>query len=169
MRAVEHLTGHIRENGWPCAGAYTDNFRGPGRKSDPCPYATLLGLKALTACPEPVEHKIIEAGVGSLLWHWDIRTERKVYLFGIGTDFRKPKLPLVWYDILHVVDVLSQHEAARLDPRYRAMLKELMSQADDSGRFTAASMYRAWKEWAFADKKQPSPGITLVAWRAAMR
>jgi hypothetical protein len=28
--------------------------------------------------------------------------------FYMGTDFCKHKVPLVWYDILHVVDVLTQ-------------------------------------------------------------
>ena len=28
-------------------------------------------------------------------------------MFFMGTDFRKLKVPLVWYDLLHVLDVLS--------------------------------------------------------------
>ena len=167
-RAIDHLTAHLRDNGWPCAGAYSDSFRGPGRKDDPCPYATLLALKALAACGM-ADAESAQTGVETLLWHWEIQAERKLYLFGIGTDFRKPKFPLVWYDILHVLDVLSRFPAARADPRYRAMLSELMGQADEAGRFTAASMYKDWAAWEFADKKNPSPAITLVAWRAALR
>jgi hypothetical protein len=170
-QAVAHLSGQIRDNGWPCASGPNQGFRGPGRKGDPCPYANLLALKALAAygAGRDDEDEAVKAGIAALLWHWDIQLERKVYMFGIGTDFRKPKFPLVWYDILHVGDVLSRFPTARRDPRFQAMLAELMDQADAQGRFTPASMYRDWKEWEFADKKNPSPAITLIAWQAALR
>ncbi len=35
-----------------------------------------------------------------------MRGQKKYFLFGIGTDFHKLKYPLIWYDILHVSDVL---------------------------------------------------------------
>jgi hypothetical protein len=170
-RAIEHLRGQIRDNGWPCSTDPAISIRGPGRKGDPCPYANLVSLRAIAAYgPDRLAGDgMAGAGVESLLWHWDVRQERKVYLFGIGTDFRKPKLPLVWYDILHVTDVLSRFPAARADPRFKAMLAELMDQADEQGRFTPRSTYTAWKEWEFADKKEPSPAVTLVAWRTALR
>ena len=160
----------MRENGWPCGTDPALKFRGPGRKGDPCPYANLLALKALSAwgIDQPEVEQAAGAGIAALLWHWGVQKEHKPYLFGIGTDFRKPRFPLVWYDILHVADVLSRFPAARSDPRYRAMLNDLMSRADDQGRFTPASMYKDWAAWEFADKKQPSPAITLIAWRAAL-
>jgi hypothetical protein len=166
-RAFDHIVALVRENGWPCATDPALGFRGPGRKSDPCPYANLISVKALAAYG--ADDKVLEPGITALLWHWDVRQHHKPYLFGIGTDFHKPKFPLVWYDILHVVDVLSRLPTARADPRYQAILADLMSQTDDEGRFTAASMYQDWKEWEFANKRQPSPAITLVAWRAALR
>ena len=43
-----------------------------------------------------------------LLSHWKQRKEKKYYLFGMGSDFRKLKYPYVWYDILHVCEVLSR-------------------------------------------------------------
>lgn len=168
-RAVDHLTGLVYDNGWRCVAGFSEKFRGPGRKDDPCPYATLLALRALAARGPAVDGGAVKAGIEMLLWHWEHQAERKLYMFGVGTDFRKPKLPLVWYDILHVLDVLSHFPEAHRDPRYAEMLAALMDQADDAGRFTPASMYRDWQDWEFANKKQPSPGITLVAWRAAQR
>lgn len=168
--AVEHIRGLIRDNGWPCVTSPELGMRGPGRKDDPCPYANLVSLKALAAWVETgLSDETVEAGINALLRHWENQQDRKLYLFGIGTDFRKPKLPLVWYDILHVTDVLSRFPTARSDYRFMEMLAELMSQADEDGQFTPASMYRDWKDWEFADKKQPSPGITLIAWRTAAR
>jgi len=48
--ALRHLLALVRENGWPCAVSPSlGKFRGPGRCGDPCPYATLLMLKVLSA------------------------------------------------------------------------------------------------------------------------
>ncbi len=98
----------------------------------------------------------------TLLWHWGPQCERKLFLFGIGTFYRRLKYPFVWYDILHVVDVLSRFPSVHGDPRFRDMVDTITEQADEEGRYTAASMYRAWKGWSFADKKTPSPWITLL-------
>ncbi len=121
-RAIDHLTGLMRDNGWPCAAAERQGvFRGPGRKGDPCPYANLVALKAISRIPHLRDSDFADIGVETLLWHWEIQKERKLYLFGIGTDFRKPKYPLVWYDILHVTDVLSRFPQARGDERFKAV------------------------------------------------
>jgi len=103
-----------------------------------------------------------------LLWHWEHQTERKIYMFGIGTDFRRLKYPFVWYDILHVADVLSRFPFVRADLRFREMLEAIAAQADD-GRYSADSMYRAWKGWSFADKKSPSPWLTFLVLRVQQR
>jgi hypothetical protein len=104
-----------------------------------------------------------------LLWHWEHQNERKMFLFGIGTDFRKLKYPFVWYDVLHVVDVLSRYPFVHAAPRFREMVATITMQADDVGRYTATSMYRAWKGWSFADKKTPSPWLTFLVCRAIKR
>jgi hypothetical protein len=105
-----------------------------------------------------------------LLWHWEHQTGRKLYLFGIGTDFRKLKYPFVWYDILHVVDVLSRFSFfVHADPRFQEMVETITAQADENGRYTATSMYRAWKGWSFADKKNPSPWLTFLVRRVQRR
>jgi hypothetical protein len=36
-------------------------------------------------------------------------------------------------------------------------------------RFTASSMYQAWKGWSFADKKNPSPWLTFLCLRLLKR
>ena len=104
-----------------------------------------------------------------LLSHWERRGEQKYYLFGIGTDFRKLKYPFMWYDILHVADVLSRLPFVRSDSRFQQMVVAITTQADEQGRYAASSMYRAWKGWSFADKKHPSPWLTLLALRIQHR
>jgi hypothetical protein len=170
QRAVEHLVGLIDENGWRCrADPKLGKFRGPGRKDDPCPMANVYALKALAQVPEWVDSPASRAGAEMILNHWACQAERKIYLFGIGTDFRKLKYPFIWYDILHVVDVLSRFPTVHNDPRFQEMVETITAQADEQGRYTASSMYRAWKGWSFADKKNPSPWLTFLAWRILTR
>jgi hypothetical protein len=163
--AYQHLVGLSRSSGWSCnATMELGNFRGPGRKGDPCPIANVYALKALAQVPEWADGPAVRAGTEMLLWHWEHATERKLYLFGIGTDFRKLKYPFVWYDILHVVDVLSQFPFVHADPRFRQMVETITNQADENGRYTPNSMYMAWKQWDFANKKQPSSWITFLVY-----
>jgi len=168
--AVEHLTSLVRENGWPCAvSPGLGKFRGPGRKADPCPYANLIALKALAQVPELRDSLAAHIGAGMLLGHWERRTERKIYMFGIGTDFRKLKYPFIWYDILHVTDVLSRFPFARQDPCLLEMVGVILSKQDAQGRFTPESIWMAWKGWGFGQKKAHSPWITLLALRVIKR
>ena len=169
-RAVDHLAGLVEENGWRCvAASELGKFRGPGRKADPCPIVNVYALKALSQVPELRDSPATRAGTEMLLGHWEHQGERKIYLFGIGTDFRKLKYPFVWYDVLHVVDVLSRFPFVHADPRFREMVDTISAQADTEGRYTASSMYRAWKGWSFADKKHPSPWLTFLVLRVQKR
>jgi hypothetical protein len=170
QRAVDHLAGLVEDNGWRCVAApELGKFRGPGRKADPCPIVNVYALKALTQVPELLDSPATRIGAEMLLWHWEHQRERKIYMFGIGTDFRKLKYPFVWYDILHVVDVLSGFPFIHADARFREMVETITAQADEEGRYVANSMYRAWKDWSFADKKNPSPWLTFLVLRIQER
>lgn len=169
-RAVDQMLSLVEDNGWRCrASPQLGRFKGPGRRADPCPIANVYALKALSQVLEWIDHPATRTGAEMLLWHWEHQGERKIYMFGIGTDFRKLKYPFVWYDILHVVDVLSRFPFARADPRFEAILEAITAQADEKGRYTAGSMYRAWKGWSFADKKRPSPWLTFLVLRIQQR
>jgi hypothetical protein len=168
--AVEYLDGLVRGNGWPCAvSPELGKFRGPGRKDDPCPYATLVTLQALAHIPEAHKSKSAKIGVETLLSLWDESRELHPYMFFMGTDFRKLKAPLFWYDILHVLDVLSHFKSARKDKRFKQMLKVVESKADSDGRYIPESVWTAWKDWDFNQKKIPSQGLTFFVKRILKR
>jgi hypothetical protein len=170
QRAVEHLAGLVDDNGWRCVAApELGKFRGPGRKDDPCPIVNVYALKALSQKPELLDSPATRTGAKMLLRHWEHQGERKIYMFGIGTDFRKLKYPFVWYDVLHIVDVLSRFPFVHANPRFREMVETITDQADAQGRYTASSMYKAWKGWSFADKKTPSPWLTFLVLRVQKR
>ncbi len=164
-RAVTHLAGLLRANGWPCAVSPTlGSFRGPGHKDDPCPYATLAMLKALGAMEEWRDGDACRTGAETLLSLWDTSTTRHPYMFYMGTDFRKLKVPLVWYDLVHVLDVLSRFPWLHADARFLDMLAVLKQHSDAEGRFTVESVWTAWKDWEFGQKRTPSRWLTLTAW-----
>lgn len=168
--ALEQLLSLADENGWRCrVAAQLGKFRGPGKRGDPCPIANLYALKAIAQVPTLLDSPAAQVGIEMLLGHWAQRGQVKYYLFGIGTDFRKIKYPYVWYDILHVAEVLSRYPRARRDARFQELLGEIAAQQDAQGRLTAGSMYQAWKGWSFADKKQPSPWLTFLWLRIQRR
>jgi hypothetical protein len=164
--ATDYLAGLIRDNGWPCAvSKELGKFRGPGRKEDPCPFANLAMLKALSAMDEWKTSPACHTGAETLLTLWSESRTQHPYIFYMGTDFRKLKVPFVWYDLLHVLEALSHFEWLREDPRLNDMLGILKGKADEQGRFTLESVWAAWKDWEFGQKKEPSRWLTLMAWR----
>ncbi len=168
--AGEFLIKLIRENGWPCVTATElGGFKGPGRRNDPCPYATLVMLKVMTLVPEWRDRIASHIGVETILDLWSHRREIRPYLFAMGTHFSRLKAPLIWYDILHVLDVLSQFPWILNNPRFEEMINVLVDKADKLGRFTAESIWMAWKDWEFGQKKEPSRWITLLAQRIISR
>ena len=168
--AIKYLESLVRENGWPCAvSPELGKFRGPGRKEDPCPYATLVMLKILAHVPELRSGRSARIGVETLLSLWDQSKEQHPYMFYMGTDFRKLKAPLFWYDILHVLDVLSYFKWARKDKRFQVMLNSVKSKVDKDGRYIPESIWAAWKDWDFCQKKVPSQGLTFFVQRILRR
>ena len=67
-RAVSHLTSLVEDNGWRCTSApELGNWKGPGRRADPCPIANLLALKALSLVPEAARSEAAGKGIEMLL------------------------------------------------------------------------------------------------------
>jgi len=164
--AAKYLAELVCDNGWPCAvSRELGRFRGPGRKGDPCPFANLAMLKALSESDEYRDSSACQTGTETLLSLWKESSIQHPYLFHMGTDFRKLKVPFVWYDILHVLEVLSQFPWVRKDDRFLNMLDLLKDKADERGRFSLESVWTTWKDWEFGQKKEPSRWLTLSAWR----
>jgi len=87
----------------------------------------------------------------------------------MGTNFSKLKAPFIWYDILHVLDVLTQFPWLHNDPRLKEMLDIVRSKADEKGRFMSESIWKAWADWEFGQKKEPSRWLTLITQRILKR
>ena len=171
VRAADHLEGLVRDNGWPCAASpeLGPRFKGPGKREDPCPYANLVMLRFLSIFPGRIASSAADRGIATLLDLWERRGEARPYMFGMGTDFLKLKAPFVWYDILHLLEVLSRYPRAIRDVRFREILDLAEGKADDRGRFTPESIYRPAAGFDFGQKKEPSRWITFIMMRIRRR
>lgn len=169
-KALEYLAGLVKEFGWPCSvSKELGSFRGPGRKDDPCPYANLVMLKTLGLLPEWHDHPAVNTGIQTILNLWKQRKEQHPYIFYMGTDFCKLKAPLIWYDILHVLDVLSHFPQAIHSEEYQEMLEIVKTKAAPEGTFVPESVYMPYKNWDFGQKKMPSRWLTFLVHRILVR
>jgi len=152
-KAVKNLVILVKENGWDCnVSKELGTWRGPGKKNDPCPYATLIMIKLLLQYKGEYT-KEIAIGCNSLNMLWKNSLNNHPYIFYMGTDFRKLKLPFIWYDILHVVDVLSQAPRIEMNPSLKDMIQIIRNKTDHGNVCRPESIYRYWKDWDFGQKK----------------
>lgn len=166
LRARDHLVGFGRENGFPCVvSKELGKFRGPGKKDDPCPYATLIMLEMMSLFEELKNSEIARRSVESMLDIWENSKTRHPYMFFMGTDFRKLKAPLIWFDILHVADTVSNFDFVHQDQRFQQMIAVIESKSGSDGKYIPESAWKAWSDWDFGQKKEPSSWMTMVAWR----
>lgn len=169
-QGVEYIIGLHRDNGFPCAvSKELGKFRGPGRKDDCCPYATLIILRLLSVIPEYRQSELANSIINVLLDLWERSREQHPYMFYMGTDFRKLKAPALWYDIVSMADCLSYFEFARKDKRFDEMLTVIESKADPSNHFVPESVYLKCKDWDFGQKKEPSGWLTYLCIRILER
>ncbi len=163
---VDYLVSLCRENGFPCAvSPELGKFRGPGKKDDCCPYATLIMADLLSAIPEYRDSYAAKASVESLLRLWENSIEQHPYLFYMGTDFRKLKAPSAWYDIVGVAGVLSKYPSVQHDPRFLEMMEIIKNKQETDGFFQPESVYLKLKDWEFSQKKTASPYLTYLCLR----
>jgi hypothetical protein len=170
IKAKDYLIASGRQNGFPCVvSKELGKFRGPGKKDDPCPFASLIMLKLMNLYDTDRASVQAKQTIDSFLNLWEQSNTLHPYMFFMGTDFRKLKAPLIWYDILHFADTLSNFDHARKDKRFIEMVSLILQKADSNGLFTPESEWKAWKGWDFGQKKLPSAWLTFLVYRLAKR
>ncbi|MBB6482259.1 hypothetical protein [Spirochaeta isovalerica] len=167
-RGTEYLFSLGQSYGYPCAvSPLMGKFNGPGKRGTICPYATLLMLRLYSLFPDRHNDESCRASQEALLGQ--LESHDKPYLFGTGKKFRKLKYPFIWYDILHVAEVLTRFDFARKDRRLKALVDEIAKEADAQGLYKAGSVWTAWKGIDAGQKKNPSQWITSAAGRIISR
>ena len=160
---VEYLISLYDNNGFPCiVSNELGKFRGPGRKDDFCPYATLIMLDLLLNIPEYKYVDITHNLANDILLLWENSLVKHPYMFYMGTDFRKLKAPSIWYDIVSVVNVLNKCDSIKDDKRYLEMKSIIQNKQEEDGFFTPESIYQKLKDWDFGQKKHSSPYLTYL-------
>lgn len=168
VSAIDELASLVSPNGYRCVTSPSlGGFRGPGRKEDPCPYANLVMLKLFSVTTPEAEGA--RNAANALLDQWENSWTKHPYLFYMGTDFRKLKYPMIYFDIVHVVEVLTRFDWLRSDPRLKSMVDTVLVQGDALGRYTPGSVWMAWKDWDFGQKKVPSRALTYQVHSIASR
>jgi hypothetical protein len=169
-QGVDYLLTLNTAQGFPCSVSKEHGkFRGPGRKDDCCPYATLIMLNLLAGINEYRNSDIAKNSIDILLSLWENSHNRHPYMFYMGTDFRKLKAPSLWYDVLSVADCISKFEYARTDARFLAMVEIIKEKQDSDGLFTPESVYQKCKGWDFGQKKVVSPYLSFLCKRLFAR
>ncbi len=163
---VDYLASLWQKNGFPCTvSPELGKFRGPGKKDDCCPYATLIMTDLLSYIPEYRNSQVAISSVNSLLSLWENSLNQHPYMFFMGTDFRKLKAPSIWYDIVSVTGVLSKYSFVQKDKRFIEMVEVIEGKKDKDGLFTPESVYQKLKDWDFGQKKSPSPYLTYLCYQ----
>jgi hypothetical protein len=163
-RAYEWLAGRQRVDG----GFWCKNTGQPGgpRQDEPsCAFAALCVLGALTLHPRLRGSGTAKRCAAFLLKCWDNRGRLRYagHDSQIGTGWEKLKYPFTDYRLLMYLDIMSRLPHVRKDPRIRDITRILISKRDSEGRFRPESIHRAWSDFDFGQKKQPSRWITFLA------
>lgn len=161
---IQFLIQRSQNNGWRCEGS-VPKFRGPGRKEDHCPIGTTYALQVFSFFPALYNEPYVHSAIDTITQHWGNTRERKIYMFGMGSGFRKLKYPHHWYDILHVIQALSPYPYAREKKAFQEMIEIVRDKQQSDGSFVPESIYTAYKGWDFCQKKKPSPTLTLSIWK----
>jgi hypothetical protein len=167
---VDHLVSSFQKNGFPCVvSRELGRFRGPGRKEDPCPYATLVMLRLFAESDQYRNSDIAASAIQGILDLWEKSFHKHPYMFYMGNDFRKLKAPAIWYDIVSVADTLSRFDVVKKDARFIEMISIIEAKRDENGLYTPESVYLKCNDWDFGQKKKPSPYLTYLCMRISER
>ncbi len=168
LKSVELIENLASVGGWKCS-SYYEKFKGPGKKTDPCPIANLFALKVLGLYKNKLNSKAAESGINMMLDFWKKRKSTKYFLFGMGTKFKKLKYPFVWFDILHVTETLSLFPSIYKDKRFLEFCEIIFSKVNEEGWYKPESIWMAYKGFDFGQKKFSSAMISLAVQRIKKR
>ncbi len=132
-----------------------------------CPMAGLMSLEIFSLFDEKNNLEYIENCYHPLKFHREYG--KSLYYFGRSKRFWTLKYPYVWYNALYIGDVLSRFSLFKDEELLKDIIDWIINSQDSEGRFRPTSMFREYKEWGFANKKEPSPWITFLAYRILKR
>ncbi len=153
------------EKGWFC---WLPFVKGIFKKTGiGCPMAGLMALSVFASVPDLTNSDAAKNAFAPIRYHWE--SEKSLYYFGRSKKFWSFKYPFIWYNALYMADILARFPQFRDEPLVKELVDWIVQSADGDGRFTPNSMFMNFKGWDFANKKEPSPWITFLAYRVLKR
>lgn len=166
IKAVEVLANKWREpSGWFCHLFFVRSQFKKLRAA--CPMAGLMALSVFSLFDEYKDSISSENAFNSLTFHKDHK--KSLYYFGRSKKFWTIKYPFVWYNALYMADVVSRYPQFHNSDLAVELFDWVRSSFDEKGMIKPTSMFRIYKEWDFADKKNPSPWLTFICHRILKR
>jgi hypothetical protein len=154
-----------QDGGWFCHLFFVESqFK---KHSAGCMISAIQTLEILSQQTDGVHHPAFAQAVKALEYHKGMG--KSLYYFGRSKKFWTLKYPFVWYNSLYLGEVLSRFPSLHQNPLLVEILDWLLDSQDEEGRYRPTSMFRHYKGWDFADKKQPSPWITYLVYRILKR
>jgi hypothetical protein len=153
------------EQGWFCHFFFVEShFK---KLNAGCPMAGLMALEVFSQVSELKESVYARNAFAPLKFHKEYG--KSVYYFGRSKKFWTFKYPFVWYNALYLADVLTRFEFLKGDTLVKEIIDWIEDSQNEEGRFKPTSIWMPYKGWDFADKKNPSPWITLLCSRIIKR
>lgn len=162
LKAADKLAEKWKDpTGWFCNFFFV---KGQFKKLNaPCPMAGLMALQVFSLLDKYKESESAKNAFNSLVYHRDLK--KNLYFFGRSKKFWTFKYPFVWYNALYMAYVVSRFKQFRDSDLFNELNDWIRKSLDENGLIKPTSMFRIYKEWDFADKKNPSPWLTYIAYR----
>jgi hypothetical protein len=132
-----------------------------------CPISGLMALNVFSQVPELKESKEAKNAFLPIKFHKEYG--KSIYYFGRSKKFWAFKYPFIWYNALYLADVLTKFDFLIKDDITTELINWILKSQDESGRFKPTSMFKAYKEWDFSNKKKVSPWMTFLCCRILKR
>jgi len=155
----------LDSQGWFCHFFFVDGMH--KKLQVGCPMAGLQALELFSLVPELKESDCAKNAYEPIRFHHEYG--KSVYYFGRSKKFWTMKYPFVWYNALYLADVLTRFESLKDELLIKELIDWILESQDEQGRFKPTSMFMLYKGWDFANKKEPSPWITLLCSRILKR
>ncbi len=132
-----------------------------------CPMAGLMALELFSLVPDIKESVYAKNAYQPIRFHRDYG--KSLYYFGRSKKFWTFKYPYVWYNALYLADVLTRFEFLKEEALLKELVEWIKKSGDEEGKFKPTSIFMIYKDWDFANKKEPSPWITFLCCRILKR
>jgi hypothetical protein len=163
---IEHIKDNWTTNqGWFCHLPFVNSQY--KKQQIGCPMAGMMALEVFSLIPELKESTYSQHAYEPLKYHKEYG--QTLYYFGRSKKFWTLKYPFVWYNALYLADVLTRFDFMKDEPLLKDLIVWIEQSQTKESTFIPTSMYTNYKDWDFADKKQPSPWITFLCCRILKR